>query len=102
MTNLSQETVHAKTLRVRLPATLWTVACQAPLSMGFPRPEYWSGTPDHVIPVLSNETSAQRDAAGPPLQAWVSLPWWGAQRTPTYVWMAFSPAIFIFSSRSFQ
>ena len=26
-------------------ATLWTVACQAPLSMGFPRQEYWSGLP---------------------------------------------------------
>ena len=24
-------------------ATLWTVACQAPLSMGFPRQDYWSG-----------------------------------------------------------
>ena len=24
-------------------ATPWTVACQAPLSMGFSRPEYWSG-----------------------------------------------------------
>ena len=23
--------------------TSWTVACQAPLSMGFSRPEYWSG-----------------------------------------------------------
>ena len=23
----------------------WTVACQAPLSMGFPRPEYWSWLP---------------------------------------------------------
>ena len=23
--------------------TLWTVACQAPLSMGFSRQEYWSG-----------------------------------------------------------
>ena len=31
--------------RVRLFATLWTVACQAPLSMGFPRQEYWSGLP---------------------------------------------------------
>ena len=27
---------------VRLFATPWTVACQAPLSMGFPRQEYWS------------------------------------------------------------
>ena len=25
--------------------TLWTVVCQAPLSMGFSRPEYWSGLP---------------------------------------------------------
>ena len=26
-------------------ATLWTVARQAPLSMGSPRQEYWSGLP---------------------------------------------------------
>ena len=25
--------------------TLWTVACQPPLSMGFSRQEYWSGLP---------------------------------------------------------
>ena len=25
--------------------TLWTVACQAPLSMEFSRQEYWSGLP---------------------------------------------------------
>ena len=25
--------------------TLWTVACQAPLFMGFSRQEYWSGLP---------------------------------------------------------
>ena len=29
--------------RVWLFGTLWTVACQAPLSMGFFRQEYWSG-----------------------------------------------------------
>ena len=28
---------------VPLLATLWTVACQAPLSMGFSKQEYWSG-----------------------------------------------------------
>ena len=28
---------------VQLFATLWTIACQAPLSMGFSRQEYWSG-----------------------------------------------------------
>ena len=31
--------------RVQLFATPWTVAQQAPLSMGFPRQEYWSGLP---------------------------------------------------------
>ena len=28
-----------------LTVTLCTEACQAPLSMGFPRQEYWSGLP---------------------------------------------------------
>ena len=31
--------------RIRLFATPWTVAHQAPLSMGFSRQEYWSGLP---------------------------------------------------------
>ena len=26
-------------------ATMWTVACQAPLCMGFPSQEYWNGLP---------------------------------------------------------
>ena len=30
---------------VQLYGTLWTVACQTPLSMGFPRQEYWSELP---------------------------------------------------------
>ena len=30
---------------VLLSATLWTMTCQAPLSMGFSRQEYWSGLP---------------------------------------------------------
>ena len=29
----------------QLFATLWTVALQTPLFMGFPRQEYWSGLP---------------------------------------------------------
>ena len=33
--------------RVRLFATPWTVAYQAPPSMGFSRQEYWSGLPFH-------------------------------------------------------
>ena len=31
--------------RVQLCATIWTVAHRVPLSMGFPRQEYWSGLP---------------------------------------------------------
>ena len=38
--------VKVKSLsHVRLFATLWTVAYQAPPSMGFSRQEYWSGLP---------------------------------------------------------
>ena len=38
--------IHAKSFCcVQLCVTLWTVACQAPLSMGFSRQEYWSGFP---------------------------------------------------------
>ena len=41
--------------RVQLFATLWTVAHQAPLSLGFSRQKYWSGLPcpypgDHCNP----------------------------------------------------
>ena len=32
-------------IRVRLLATPWTAAYQAPPSMGFSRQEYWSGVP---------------------------------------------------------
>ena len=38
--------VKVKSLsRVRLFATPWTAAYQAPPSMGFSRQEYWSGVP---------------------------------------------------------
>ena len=30
---------------VQLFATLWTIVCQASLSMGFSRQKYWSGLP---------------------------------------------------------
>ena len=38
--------LHAESLsHVRLSVTLWTVARQAPLSVGFSRQEHWSGLP---------------------------------------------------------
>ena len=36
--------------RVRLLATPWTAAHQAPPSMGFSRQEYWSGVPETLCP----------------------------------------------------
>ena len=35
--------------RVRLLATPWTAAYQAPPSMGFSRQEYWSGVPPELL-----------------------------------------------------
>ena len=33
----------SQVIQVQLFVTPWTAACQAPLSMGFSRKEYWSG-----------------------------------------------------------
>ena len=42
----NEEKLKVKSLsRIRLFATLWTVAHQSPPSMGFSRQEYWSGLP---------------------------------------------------------
>ena len=47
--NICNHPLHACLLscfsHIRLFATLWTVGCQAPLSMGFSMQEYWSGLP---------------------------------------------------------
>ena len=42
--------------------TLWTVACQTPLSMGFSREEYWSGLP---CPTLGDLPSPGIESASP-------------------------------------
>ena len=53
--------IEVKSLsRVRLFATLWTVAHQAPRSMGFSRQEYWSGLP--FLP--------PRDIPNPGIEPW--------------------------------
>ena len=43
-----------KLLVPQLFEILWTVALQAPLSMGFLRQEYWSGLPFPILGDLSN------------------------------------------------
>ena len=46
MAHLGSFSAYAQSLSgVQLFSMLWTVALQAPLSMGFPRHEYWSGFP---------------------------------------------------------
>ena len=52
--------------RVQLFVVPWTVACQASLSMGFPRQKYWSGLP---FPVPEDLPSPGIGAASPALQA---------------------------------
>ena len=52
-------------------ATPWTVACQAPLSVGFPRQEYWSGLP---FPPPGDLPDPGIKSASPALQP-NSLPW---------------------------
>ena len=52
---MSNQGKKVKSLRcVWLFATLWTVAYQAPPSMGFSRQEYWSGLPFPSAGDLSN------------------------------------------------
>ena len=57
-------------------ATLWTVACQAPLSMGFFRQVYWSGLPfpgsQGSNPHLLCHLQFQADSL--PLSHWESTP----------------------------
>ena len=65
--------------RVWIFATPWTIALQAPLSMGFSRKEYWSGMPcppagDHpdpgIEPVSPMSPALQKDSL--PLSNWGS------------------------------
>ena len=46
--------------------TPWTVACQAPPSMGFSRQEYWSGVP---FPSLGDLPDPRIEPGFPTLQA---------------------------------
>ena len=46
--------------------TLWTVACQAPLPMEFPRQEYWSGL---LVPSPGDLPDPRMEPTYPALQA---------------------------------
>ena len=46
--------------------TLWTIACQIPLSMGFPRQQYWDGLP---CPSPGDLLDSGMEPGSPALQA---------------------------------
>ena len=46
--------MRSRLIFVQLLVTLWTVACQAPLSMGFSSQEYWSESPCPPLGGLSD------------------------------------------------
>ena len=51
---------------VQLFVTLWTVAHQTPLSMGFSRQEYWSGS---LCPSPGDLPNTRTESGSPALQA---------------------------------
>ena len=64
---------------IQLFATLWTVAYQAPLSMGFSRQEYWCGLPFPSPPSLTAKHSQFKRWRQKANRIWVIdqllLPW---------------------------
>ena len=57
---------------VRLFATPWTVAYQAPPSMGFSRQEYWSGVPS-PSPPMAYYSAIKKDGTMPFATSWMDL-----------------------------
>ena len=71
---------------VQLFATLWTVACQAPLSVGFSRQEHWSGLPcppPGDLPMPGMEPASL-----------VSPAWAGGSFTTSTTWDACASGVF--------
>ena len=60
--------VRSVVSHVWLFASPWTAACQAPLSMGFSRQEYWSGLPFLSPGDLPNSGMEPESLASPALQ----------------------------------
>ena len=60
---------------VQLFATLWTVACQASLSMGFYRQEYWSGLPFPPLRDLPHPGMESTSPVSPALAGRVFYHW---------------------------
>ena len=59
--------------RVQLFVTLWTIACQAPLSLGFSKQGYWSGLPFPLPRDLPNPGIKPTSPTFPLLSGYISL-----------------------------
>ena len=66
--------MNAKSLQLCPTLTLWTVAHQAALSMGFSRQEYWSGLPSVFQGIFPTQESNRHLLSFPHWQAGSSLP----------------------------
>ena len=93
-------------------ATLWTVACQAPLSMGFSRQEYWHGLPfpppgdlpdpriEPVTPALAGRFLPLSHLGSPRILAWVAYPFSRGSSWPRSVYVRpRTSSIFLFTSK---
>ena len=69
--------------RVQFLVTLWTVARQAPLSMGFSRQEHWSGLPCPPLGDLPDPGIKSVSPTSPALAGWffTTSTIWEAQNT---------------------
>ena len=71
---MTSGTLHTRVLScfscVRLHTTLWTVVCQAPLSLGFSRRQYWSGLPCPPLVDLPNPGIEPTSFMSPALAGW--------------------------------
>ena len=88
---LYERKVKVKVLsRVRIFATPWTLAYQAPPSMGFPRQEYWSGLP---FPSPGDLPDPGIEPGSPALQT-DAFTFWATREAQLYekVWLKVWPA----------
>ena len=58
---------------IQLFATPWTSTHQAPLSMGFPRKEYWSGFPFPIPGDLPDPGIEPKSLASPGLSGFIRI-----------------------------
>ena len=78
--------------RVQLFATLWTVAHQTPLSMGFSRQEYWSGLPGPPPGIISDPGISNLQL---PCCRWILYHWGTGEAPKICPWSWFYTPVWI-------